>query len=76
MFVMGNNRYGISLEEVILEVPRTTVMEYHRGINRDRLYWNLYVSTHFPGTSQGGRAGFVLQDRLCRLLTHMIKIGS
>jgi hypothetical protein len=29
-----------------------------------------------PGTSQGGRAGFVLQDRLCRLLTHMIKIGS
>ena len=23
------------------------VMEYNRGINRDRLYWNLYVRMYF-----------------------------
>lgn len=41
-------------------------------INWDLLYWNIYyVRTYLTRVQHNGRAGFVLQDRLCRLLTHM-----
>ena len=43
--------------------------------NWDRLYWNIYyVRTYFARVQHNGRAGFVLQDRLYMLLTHIIRL--
>ena len=69
----GNYWCVIYPVEFVLKAPRTSVLEYSRGINWDQPYCNIYyVRTYFTRVQHDGIAGFVMQDLLCRLLAHMI----
>lgn len=55
----------IQLTQVILETSRTSMLEYGRGINGDRLWWNIsYVCECLPREQHDERSEFVIQDQL------------
>jgi predicted nuclease of restriction endonuclease-like (RecB) superfamily len=71
MWLIINNE----LEEFVLEVPRKFVLEYSIEEYLRSLDWNIYyVHTYFVRVQHNRRAAFVLQDRHCRLLAHVIRL--